>query len=109
MRLTDAGILFVALLLVWSLYRAHRDVASSFNVLDLFMDRGRVSKMAFAFMTTLGVTSWIMVRLTTEGKLTEGYFAGYGVMWVAPLVAKLFSVQSPSSMTTTTSMTQETK
>lgn len=97
MRATDAAMLILALMLAWSFYQAHKDPANQFNVFDLLLDRGKVSKMAFAFMVTLGVTSWIMIRLTVSGKLTEGYFTAYGLMWVAPLVAKLFSpVSAPA-------------
>lgn len=105
MRATDAVTLILALMVVWSFYRAHKDPGNEINIFDLIMDQGRISKMAFAFITTLGVTSWIMIRLTVEGKLSEGYFTGYGLMWVAPLVAKLFSAPPPPSNTTTTTTT----
>lgn len=110
MRLTDAAMLLIALALVWSFYRAHQDPTTTFNIFDLLMDNGRISKMAFAFMVTLGLTTWIMVRLMVAGKMTEGYFTSYGAMWVLPLVAKLFSAPAPPSTTTTTSSTvQEIK
>ena len=101
-RPSDAVIMIIALLLCWSVYRAHKDPAYRLDLFDLLMDGGRLSKTAFAFIATLGITSWIMVRLTLDGKLTEGYFTGYGLMWVAPLVAKLFSSPPPSSTTTET-------
>lgn len=91
MRILDAVVLVLMLLLAWSFYRAHKDPNSEINIFDLIMADGRISKMAVAFITTLGVTSWIMVRLTTENKLTEGYFTAYGMMWVAPMIARLFS------------------
>lgn len=105
MRATDAGMLIIVLMLAWSFYRAHKDPAHQFNVFDLLLDSGKVSKMAFAFLVTLAVTSWIMIRLTVSGKLTEGYFTAYGLMWVAPLVAKLFSPAPAAGTITNTTIT----
>ena len=101
MKAADAAMLIVALALFWSMYRAHKDPHFKFNLLELLMDNGRTSKTAFAFMLTLSVTSWIMLRLTLDGKLTEGYFTGYGLMWVGPLVAKMFAAPTPPGTTTT--------
>lgn len=104
MRATDAALLIVALAIAWSFYRAHRSTdgyLAHFNLLDLLIEGGRVSKIAFAFMATLLVTSWVVVRLTIEGKLTEGIFAAYVAAWIAPIVAKLFSPPPPTGTTTT--------
>ena len=108
MKAADAAMLIGALALVWSMYRAHKDPSINFNLLDLLMDNGRISKTAFAFMLTLSVTSWIMLRLTLDGKLTEGYFTGYGLMWVGPLVAKMFAAPTPPGTTTTDTSSKTT-
>ena len=89
--LSDATILVVLLLVVWSFYRAQQDPNVAFNLFDLVMENGRVSKLAFAFMTGLIVLSWIMVKLTITGKMTEGYVGLYGGIVIAPVIAKLFS------------------
>ena len=111
MRAADASLLIIALVIAWSVYRAHRrndGAFENFNILDLLLENGRVSRLACAFMATLVVTSWIMVRLTLDGKMTEGYLIGYGGMWVAPIVAKLFTPQPASStMTATTTVTEQ--
>lgn len=91
MRLTDAGMLLLALLIVWSFYRAHRSPGNEINLFDLVMVDGRVSKMATVFMGAFALMTWMMVRLTVEGKMTEGYFGTYGAIWVAPMIARLFS------------------
>lgn len=110
MRLVDAVTLIIVLLLSWSFYRLHRDPESKFNVFDLIMENGRVSRLAFAFMTLLGVSSWVVVRLVVENKMTEGYFGLYGTMWVAPIIARMFSPPVPPSITTDThTHTQEIK
>lgn len=101
MKLADAVWLVLVLLLAWSFLRAHRDPAFRLDLFDLVMNDGRLSRIAVAFMVTLVATTWIMVRLTLDGKLTEGYFTGFGLMWVAPVVAKLFSAPPPAGTTTT--------
>lgn len=91
MRATDGALLIITLLIAWSFYRSHVNKANTFDLFDLLMENGRLSRIACAFMATLVVTSWMVVRLTLDGKLTEGYFIGYGGMWVAPILARLFS------------------
>lgn len=105
MKIMDGILIVVALLVVLSFYRAHRDKDFAFNLLDLFMENGRLSRLACGFMITLIITSWIMVRLALDGKLNEGYFMAYGGMWVAGIVAKLFSTPTATSVETTTKTT----
>ncbi len=113
MRATDAALLIVALVIAWSIYRAHKAKGeyAAFNLLDILMDGGKVSRIACAFMTTLIVTSWVIIRLTLDKKLTEIIFAAYGTMWVAPIVAKLFSTPpaAPPVGTVTTDTLTHTK
>ena len=91
MGISDATIAIVLLLITWSFYRAQRDPDIAFNLFDLIMENGRISKLAFAFMTGLVCLTWIMVRLTLTGKMTEGYMGLYGGIIIAPVIAKLFS------------------
>ena len=91
MRAADGAMLIVALAIAWSLYRAHRSPQVTFDLFDLLMEHGRVSRIACAFLATLVTTTWIMVRLTIDMKMSAEYFMAYGAMWVAPIVAKLFS------------------
>ena len=95
MRFADAALLLLVIALAWSFYRAQKDHTSTFNLFDLLMENGKLSKVSVAFMITLCVTSWAMLRMVIDGKLTDGIFMGYGAMWVAPLVAKLYSVPKP--------------
>lgn len=101
MRAADAALLIIALVIAWSFYRAHRDATLTFNLFDLIMENGRVSKLAFVFLGSFGVTSWLMVRLTLDGKMTEGYLTAYGALWVIPITAKLFSPAPPNPEKTT--------
>lgn len=93
MRTSDALVALIGLILVWLIYRAHRDPSFDLNLFDLIMQDGRASRLGVAFIVSLFVTSWILIRLTLDGKLTEGYFGTYGLMWITPIVAKLFAVQ----------------
>jgi len=106
MQIADAGIALIALAILWTFYRAQKDAAFNFDLYDLIMQDGRVSRMAFAFMITLGVTSWILVRLAIDGKLTEGYFGLYGALWVTPIIAKMFSTPPTAGSITTNTKTE---
>lgn len=109
MTVSDAALIVFMLLVVWSFYRAQRDETVAFNLLDLVMENGRVSKLAFAFMTGLVCLTWIMIKLTQTGKMTEGYVGLYGATIIAPVIAKLFSTPPPAGTTTTSSMVTEIK
>jgi len=94
-RPADAAILIVSLVIAWALYKAHKSATVHFNLFDILMENGRVSRLACVFMGSFVVSSWIMVRMTVEGKMTEGLFMAYGTVWVAPIIAKLFSGPKP--------------
>lgn len=77
------------LAIVVSFWNAHRRTDIQFNALDLVLENGRVSRISVAFMAVLCVTTWVIVDLQINEKLTEGFFTAYGLMWVAPLVARV--------------------
>ncbi len=109
-RLYDAGFAIVLLLVVWSFYRAQRDPANSFNLFDLIMENGRVSRIGFAFLVCLLVTSWVLIKAASADKHEElsTMFGAYGLMWVAPIVAKLFSPPQATTSTQTSTSTTST-
>ncbi len=83
-------ILVIALILIAvSFWRAHKTPGFEFNAFDLIMSKGKVDKIAVAFMLVLILSSWVIVDLQVHGKLTEGYFAIYTGAWITPLVAKV--------------------
>jgi len=90
MNISDAVLTLTALVLLWSLIRAHRDPATDINLFDLLMENGRLSKVAVAFMVTLLVTSWVLIRLAIDGKMTDIVFAAYGAVWITPLLSKMW-------------------
>jgi hypothetical protein len=102
MDMADAVLAIFMLLITWSFYLAQKDSHNVFNLFDLVMENGRLSRIGFAFIVALFVTSWVLIRVARDGKMTDLLYAAYGTMWVAPIVAKLFSSQPPAGTTTTT-------
>ena len=108
MRATDAALLIVALVIAWSFYRSHRNPSITFDLFDLIMENGRLSKIACLVMGAFTVHTWIMVRLTFDLKMTEGYLTIYGATWVAPLLVRMFSGPSSTATATSTSTVSTT-
>ncbi len=101
-----AAIVFAVVISFW---RAQRDSLVNFNLFDLIMENERVSKVAFSYMLVLMVTTWMMIYLTIQKSMTEGYFVGYGGLWVGPLVARIvFDKKEAPASTTVTTLTQQT-
>jgi len=99
-----------ALFVLLSFWRAHRTPGFDFNAFDLVMENGKVSKIAFTFMTAFAVTTWILIDLQLKGKMTEGYLTTYGAMWVASLVARVvFNKTDPPEAGTTITTKIESK
>jgi hypothetical protein len=75
--------------IAWSLYRAHLNPDNAINLVDLVLENGRMSRIAFVFMGTFGWSIWFMVKLELSGRMTEGYFTTFCAVWVTPIIAKL--------------------
>lgn len=78
---------------IW-LWRAQHDNANPFDAFDLVMETGpngtrKASRTGVAFMTVLGVTTWVVISMAISKTLTEGVFGIYCAAWVGPLVAKV--------------------
>lgn len=83
--LSAAALLCLTILLVLS-----RNKRSKINMADLFLgEDGTMSRSAFVLLASYGVTSWGMVYMWLNDKMTEGYFSAYLAAWVAPAVTKL--------------------
>ena len=109
MSLAKAAFILSVLAIVWSIYRVQKDQTIDFNLLDLLVENGRVSKVSCLVMGAFFVTSWIMLDLQFHGKMTEGYMAMYGATWVAPLLVRLFNPPTTSSASTTTTTTKSSE
>lgn len=90
-RLGMIAVLAVTVLsILWALERRSRNTRSKIALDDLLIgDDGRMSKAAAVMFGSFAMTTWVVVYLTINGKLTEGYFAAYIAAWVAPAVAKI--------------------
>lgn len=95
MTVPQAALIIGVLGILWSVYRLHKNAAVEFNMLDLLMENGRVSKVSCVMMGSFALHSWIMIDLEVHGKMTEGYLTIYGATWIAPLIARLFSTPKP--------------
>ncbi|MEO6146535.1 MAG: hypothetical protein ABIT70_05675 [Sulfuriferula sp.] len=105
-KLMNALPIIFLLLIAWSMYRAQRDRAfAQFNLFDLLMENGRLSRIAIVFFGAFAFHTWVLARLTLDGKITESYMTFYGLTWAAPIIAKMFSPPPPSITTTTTATT----
>lgn len=81
----------------WSLYKVQKDPTVSFNMLDLLIENGRVSKVSCTFMGSFLLTCWIMLDLQFNGKMSENYLTIFGGLWVAPLITRvIFNKSNPT-------------
>lgn len=108
--------LLVALGVMISLRRMHNDPTSTFDLRDLLMENGRVSKAAAVMMGSFAATTWAFVYLTLSGKLTEGLFGLYAATWIAPVISRLIKSngsaqqqEAPPALTVTATATTEPK
>ena len=96
-----AGFLLVALGALAVLLRFHADPArQNFDLSDLWMENGRVSKISVFIVGAFLVTSWVIVHLTFADKMTEGYFTIYVGAWIAPIITRIIKGASPTEKET---------
>lgn len=95
MSVTHALLIAGLLGVLWSVYRLHQNAQVDFNMLDLLMENGRVSKVSCLVMGAFALHSWVIIDLQLNGKMTEGYMLMYSATWVAPLIVRLFNLPPP--------------
>lgn len=81
-------LLVLALLTIMG-WQAQRDTSNNFNIWDLVMEAGKASRTGVAFMSVLVITSWVVITMALQNRLTETVFGIYCAAWVSPLVAKV--------------------
>jgi hypothetical protein len=84
-------LMIVVGLIAFSFWKAHKNPNIEFNFFDLLMENGRLSKVSCIVLGAFTMHTWIMVRLTLDEKITEGYLTTYAGVWAAPLIAKMFA------------------
>jgi hypothetical protein len=87
------ALIFIIALVAVSFWRLHKNPNVDFNLLDLLMENGRVSKVSCMVLGSFAMNTWIMVQLTLHDKLTEVYFSAYIAAWVAPLIVRMIAQQ----------------
>jgi hypothetical protein len=94
----------VTLLIARALRRRSSSALSKLNLDKLLLDdeTGKISKGACVMFGSFALSTWCIVFLTVEGKLTESYFGAYLAAWVAPTVTKILKgTDAPPASTTT--------
>ncbi len=92
-NLMGVVLLMMVLGVVATLFAYHKDKGDykTFDLTDLIMENGRISKLASTMLGAFVIHSWIMVELTLANKMTEGYITLYGTIWIAPVLAQMFT------------------
>ncbi|MEY4761266.1 MAG: hypothetical protein RLZZ200_1122 [Pseudomonadota bacterium] len=97
----------VVLLIIATLFLRSRSAHSKLSLDDLLLgDDGRLSKAAAVMIGAFGLTTWLMVYLALQGKMTEGYLAIYVASWITPTVAVI--IKRPAEVPTSTLETSTT-
>lgn len=99
----------VIALMIWrSLRTLHSAADVNFDLRDLLMENGRVSKAACVMMGAFAATTWHFIYYSLNGKMTEGYAVIYVGAWITPVVARLITRGEGGAPTTVTATTETT-
>jgi hypothetical protein len=84
------------MVLIWTLVALHRDHRrAQFDLTDIIMENGKVSKIAVVMLGAFLMTTWMMIHMTIHKTMTEGYFTIYGGLWISPIVARILRGPAP--------------
>lgn len=88
--LMTIALVMVITSIIFVLIKRDRSSSSRINLEDLLIgDDGKLSKAAAVMLGAFAMTTWLMVYLALNGKMTEGYLAIYVGAWIAPTVTRL--------------------
>lgn len=101
------------LLIMWALERRNKSAHSQISLDDLLIgDDGKMSKAATVMFGSFALTTWVVVYLTINDKLTDIIFGAYLTAWVFPVVANILKgpqvLPDPPAMTTTATVVTTT-
>lgn len=96
------------LAILWSLERKSNDRASRFSFDELLTEDGKTSKAACLMFGSFAVATWLIVFLTVNGKITEGYFTAYLGFYVAPAVARIIKGPDATNSSTVSTISSST-
>jgi hypothetical protein len=80
------GLAFLSI--IFAFWRAHK-LRTDFDIVDLVMQDGKISRIGTAFMLTLLVSSWVIINKQMKGELDSTTFSLWMAAWVGPLVARV--------------------
>ena len=85
--------LLVLLFLCYLLYQWQKDNTDfkDFNLTDLLMENGKLSKMAVTWMGSFTVMSFGFIHMVVNEKLTDTYAGLYAATWAVPILTKMFA------------------
>lgn len=89
-HLPVAVLCLLALIALWTVIRRSNNGKSKINLDDLLLgEDDKMSRAAVVLMASFAVTTWGMVYMWLNDKMTEAYFGAYGLLFVTPAVTKL--------------------
>ena len=89
-------LLLVVIYLTIILIKRSRSSSSNLDLEDLLLgDDDKISKAAFVMMGSFAMTTWLMIYLTLNAKMTEGYLSIYVGAWIVPTVVKMIKGPTP--------------
>lgn len=88
--LMTVALILIITAIIYVLMKRDRSTTSAINLEDLLLgDDGKLSKAAAVMMGAFAMTTWLMIYLALNSKMTEGYLAIYVGAWIAPAVTRL--------------------
>jgi hypothetical protein len=79
-----------------SIYRYEKNPSNNFNLVDLLLEDGRLSKWSLIIMLAFAIHSWALVVWVLRFSASTQDFLAYGGVWITPLIAKMFVPKTPS-------------
>ena len=101
---SEAIAITIILLVVLSLYRLHKNPTVNFDVFDLLMENGKVSRIACITMGTWVALVSVSFGTYLDGKMTEGLYTAFGGLCFAPMIARMFSNPGMGSINSSTTV-----
>ena len=89
------GFALVVLAIGWLLYAWQRDEKKyvDFDLTDLLMENGRLSRLAFTWLGSFMVMSFGFIYLLLTKGLTDTYALLYAGTWAVPIITKMFAIR----------------
>ena len=84
------------LMIGYSLWKVQRDPTINFNLLDMLIENGRVSKVSAMVLAAFTATTWAFIFQVLKHGLDAGILVTYGGLWVSPLLVRILGGTAPN-------------